>query len=117
MITVIGILVGAIIIALVWMCVYFNQEIHDVMAEMRARDGGFYHTPYKVDYSKRYVEVLSEREEYQNKYNSLKKAYDECLVRYSECCKRCAELEQKLLNRDLDEFEVDLSEDDDEVDN
>lgn len=107
MITVIGILVGAIIIALVWMCVYFNQEIHDVMAEMRARAGGYYHTPYKVNYSGRYADVLCERDEYQNRYNSLKKSYDEYL-------KRCAELEREL-NRDFDED--DLPEDDDELDN
>lgn len=107
MITVIGILVGAIIIALVWMCVYFNQEIHDVMAEMRARDGGYYHTPYKVNYSGRYADVLCERDEYKNRYNSLKKSYDECLT-------RCAELEREL-NKDWDE--VRLPEDDDELDN
>lgn len=107
MITVIGILVGAIIIALVWMCVYFNQEIHDVMAEMRARTGGYYHTPYKVHYSGRYADVLSERDEYQNRYNSLKKSYDERL-------KRCAELEREL---DRDWNEDDLPEDDDELDN
>ena len=68
MITVIGILVGAIIIAIVWMCVYFGQEIHDVMAEMRARTGGYYHTPYEKDrvtysqyYDRSYTKTERER--------------------------------------------------------
>lgn len=107
MITVIGILVGAIIVALIWMFVYLDQEIHDVRAEMRARDGGYYHTPYKVNYSGLYADVRSERDEYKNRYDSLKKSYDECL-------KRCAELEREL-DRGLDED--DLPEDDDELDN
>ena len=107
MITIIGILVGVIIVALIWMFVYFNQEIHDVMSEMRARAGGYYHTPYKVNYSERYADVLSERDEYKNRYDSLKKSYGECL-------KRCAELERELDRRwDLDE----MPEDDDELDN
>ena len=107
MITVVGILVGAIIVALIWMFVYLDQEIHDVMAEMRARDGGYYHTPYKVNYSERYADVLSERDEYKNRYNSLKKSYDECL-------KRCSELEREL---DSGRDEDILPEDNDELDN
>jgi len=80
MVTVIGILVGAIIIALIWMCVYFNQEIHDVMAEMRARAGGYYKTPYtNENYKSSHLEFITKAEldEWKQKYDEMKIAYDD----------------------------------------
>lgn len=87
MITVIGILIGAIIIALIWMCVYFNQEIHDVMAEMRARAGGYYKTPYtNKNYKSSYLEFITRAEcdEWKRKYYHMKAAYDDLIKRNTE---------------------------------
>jgi len=88
MITIIGILVGAIIIALVWMCVYFNQEIHDVMAEMRAKAGN-YAPYYKTNYGHGNLY-------WEQKYKALKADYDE-LQRQNE------EMEELLMNEGDDD--------------
>lgn len=103
MITVVGILVGAIIVALIWMFVYLDQEIHDVMAEMRARDGGYYRTSYSnSDYSE--MIAKKERDEWQRKYEKLEHEYKNLKIAFD------------FLAQDNDQ-EIEEPEDDDELDN
>lgn len=94
MITVIGILVGAIIVALIWEFIYFDQEIHDVMAEMRARDGGYY------------TEFMAEKErgEWQRKYEKLEHEYKNLKIAFDFLAQ-------------VHDQEIEEPEDDDELDN
>jgi len=103
MITVIGILVGAIIVALIWEFIYFDQEIHDVMSEMRARDGGYYRTSYS---NSNYSEMIAkkERDEWQRKYEKLEHEYKNLKKVYD------------FLTQNYDQ-KIEEPEDDDELDN
>ena len=103
MITVIGILIGAIIVALIWMCVYFNQEIHDVLAEVRAISGGYYKPSYS---NSSYSETMArkERDEWRHKYEKLEREYNNLKIAYSN------------LAQDYGQ-EIEETEDDDELDN
>lgn len=36
-----GIIIGAVIVAIIWMCVYFNQRINDVQTESRLSNSSY----------------------------------------------------------------------------
>jgi hypothetical protein len=79
---VLGILAGATIVAMIWMCVYFNQEIQDVRAEARMRTSTYepphYHTSYKESM------VKKERDSWKDKYELALQEADEWRTKYEK---------------------------------
>lgn len=73
MTTILGILVGAIIVAMIWMCVYFSQEIQDVRADARMRTSTYKPPEYHMSYKE--FALKKERDEWKKKYVDL---WNEC---------------------------------------
>ena len=65
---VIGIMIGALAVGLMWVIVYFNQEIHDLRAETRARESTYRPTTY-ASYSESMLR--KERDDWRQKYEDL----------------------------------------------
>lgn len=98
MVVILGILIGAMFVGGIWACVYFNQEIVDLRAEMR--------TKVDIDMKKYRIDYDKGIKEWRDLYYKVKDDHDKML---KENCR----LWDIIINNGLDVPTVEDKEDDD----